>query len=89
MEICLKELDDEIYKSRDREYTLKDIHIVRTQSLSTEGSWSTMSGTLYNRFGINEDTVIRYLVTSHTDNECGSFGSGGLSKVFYKIALGW
>ena len=40
------------------EYTLKDIHIVRTQSLSTEGFWSTLSETLYNEFEINEDTVI-------------------------------
>ncbi len=37
---------------------LKDIRIVRTQSSSPEGFWSTMSETLHSEFEINEDTII-------------------------------
>jgi len=40
------------------EYVLKDIRIVRTQSSSPEGFWSTMSETLHSEFEINEDTII-------------------------------
>jgi hypothetical protein len=40
------------------EYVLKDIRIVRTQSSSPEGFWSTMSEALHSEFEINEDTII-------------------------------
>jgi hypothetical protein len=40
------------------EYVLKDIRIVRTQSSSPEGFWSTMSEALHSEFEINKDTII-------------------------------
>lgn len=41
-----------------KEYILRDIHIVRMQSSSSEEFWSYISETLHREFEINKDTII-------------------------------